>query len=236
MGPWSRLLPVATIQSCFSFLCSWLHSPTFLALSSFLLVVWGCVEVFAFAEFSELRWCWAVTEGAAWGGWEKGLGKGGEEEVGWEKQSWLFNCGNLNCPRRWVCTKPAEWICHRDMGRRQSPRVSHCGLVPQHPDSPTTVVQSPSSDSGALLPLGPLCGQCCPTMAKALDLYGNRPLSPYILEQCLALSWLAVKAKATAAFRFNFVCLGNMCVSAFSDPLPSENITPQHFWNWFRYF
>lgn len=56
---------VAKIQSYFSFLCSWLHSRTFLSLSSLLLVVGGSVEVFAFAELSELKWCWAVTEGAA---------------------------------------------------------------------------------------------------------------------------------------------------------------------------
>lgn len=55
---------VATIQSC-----SWFHSRTFLALPSLLLVEGGSVEVFALAEFSGLKWCWAVTEG----GWERGL-------------------------------------------------------------------------------------------------------------------------------------------------------------------
>lgn len=32
--------------------------------------------MFAFAEFSELKRRWAVTEGAAQEGWEKGLGEG----------------------------------------------------------------------------------------------------------------------------------------------------------------
>lgn len=42
---------------------------------------------------------------------EGARGEGEEQEEGWEKQSWLFNCHSLTCPCQWVCAKPAERIC-----------------------------------------------------------------------------------------------------------------------------
>lgn len=137
---------VAKIQSCFSFLCSWLHSRTFLSLSSLLLVVGGSVEMFAFAELSELKWCWAVTEGAIWGGWERGL-------EGKEKSRRRAGRNRAGCLIVIVLPALANGSVQSRLKGFAQGYGEEAKSVCQCPDPPTLVVESPSPDSGALLHL-----------------------------------------------------------------------------------